>query len=214
LSGRRHALERVLLGAAVAWLAAVTVVWFLDPAPSALGASPDKVAAGALWRLLSSSLIVDGEMPLLQIAELVVVSALVLFGPGAFVWWLAALIGHVGSALIAYALIALAAALGSGSAERSEDDWDYGISCVLAALAGVVFADALQRLRGGGRRRRRDVALVVFALVSLVGWLVTIDWFGVEHVFAFGLGAAVLEIAGGDVSAPAGRGSRPARARG
>jgi hypothetical protein len=184
--------RQLLIATATAWLAAVALIRLLDPdlSPSALGASPDSVAAGELWRLLSSSLIVDSDLPVLQIALLAAATAIVIVRHGALIWWLAALVGHVGSALLAYALIAVASALGSDSAERYEDDWDYGISCVMAALAGVLFAGAVRRLRGG-RGGAADVALAVATTLGLVGWLVTIDWYGVEHVFAFALGAGV-----------------------
>jgi hypothetical protein len=183
---------RLLIAAAVAWLVAVALIQLADPDldPARLGASPDVVADGRLWRLLSSSLIVDSDLAGLQIALVAAASALVIARHGPLTWWLAAVIGHVGSALLAYALIAIADALGSDSAERFEDDWDYGISCVLAALAGVLFAGAARRLRGG-RGRRSDAVLVAATSLGLLAWLVTIDWYGVEHVFAFALGAGV-----------------------
>jgi hypothetical protein len=51
--------------------------------PADVGASPDTVAAWELWRLVTSSLIVDADVPLLQIAVLVAATALVLvrYGP-------------------------------------------------------------------------------------------------------------------------------------
>ena len=162
-----------------------------EPRPPDVGASPDALVDGGLWRLLSSSLIVDADFPGLQLALLGAVTAVVLIRHGAIVWWLAALAGHVGSALIAYALIAVAGQLGSGSAERFEDDWDYGISCVLAALAGVLFAGGVRRLRSG-LGGARDVGLVAAATAGLVAWLATIDWYGAEHLLAFALGAWVL----------------------
>jgi hypothetical protein len=61
----------------------------------------------------------------------------------------------------------------------------------MAALAGVLFAGAVRRLRGE-RGGAADVALAVAATLGLVAWLATIDWYGIEHVFAFGLGAGVL----------------------
>jgi hypothetical protein len=185
--------SKLLTAAAVAWLAAVALIQIAQPdlSPARLGASPDAVADGELWRLLSSSLIVDSDLPAVQIAVLAAATAVVLVRHGPVVWWLAALIGHVGSALVAYGLIAVAAGLGSDSADRFEDDWDYGLSCVLAALAGVLFAGALRRLRDG-RGRARDVVLMAATSLGLLAWLVTIDWYGDEHVLAFALGAGVL----------------------
>jgi hypothetical protein len=183
--------RRLALGAALAWLAAVALIAAVDPGldPADVGSSPDKVAAGELWRLLTSSLIVDAGVPWLQVAVLAAATALVLARHGPIVWWLAALLGHVGSTLGAYALIAVAGALGSASADSFKDDWDYGVSCVLAALAGVLFAGSASRLRQG-HGGALDVALVVAASLGLLGWLVTIDWYGVEHLLAFAIGAA------------------------
>ena len=119
---------------------------------------------------------------------------------GPRVWWVAALVGHVVSALLAYASIGVAIALGSDSADRVADDWDFGVSCVLAAQTGVLFADALGRVRArradpppaGGRARPVDLALLVITSGALVVWLATISWYGVEHPLAFALGAAIL----------------------
>jgi hypothetical protein len=185
--------DRALSVLAAGWLAAVALIELTgaDLTRDDVGASPDTVADGALWRLLTSALLVDAGLPLLQIALAALVTALVLVRHGAITWWLAALAGHVGSAVLAYAIIAVADALGSASADRVEDDWDYGISCVMAALTGVLFAGGARRLRArtGGAL---DIALVVAAAAALVAWIVTIDWYGVEHVFAFALGALVL----------------------
>jgi hypothetical protein len=178
---------------AVAWLAAVAVIEVTgaDLTRREVGASPDTVADGALWRLLTSALLVDAGLPALQIAIAAAATALVLVRHGPVVWWLAALAGHVGSALLAYAIIAIADALGSASADHVQDDWDYGISCVLAGLTGALFAGAARRLRAHTGDTGDKVLAAVTAL-ALVAWVVTIDWYGVEHVFAFALGALVV----------------------
>ena len=190
---RPRAPERLLTALAVAWLAAVAliIVTGAELTPAEVAASPDTIAAGDLWRLLTSALIVASGLPLLQVALVGAATVVVLARHGAIVWWIAALVGHVGSTLIAYAIIAVAVALGSGSAERATDDWDYGISCVLAALAGVLFAGSVRRLRAGPRDRD-DVALLAVTSVGLLVWIATIGWFGIEHPIAFALGAAIL----------------------
>jgi hypothetical protein len=189
-------IEWLLVALAVAWLAAVALIRILgvDLTPPDIGASPNALVAGDLLRLLSSSLIIDADLPLLQAALLAVVSAVVVIRYGAVLWWVAALVGHVGSALIAYAVIAGGIALGFGSAERFADDWDYGISCVLAAELGVLCVGSVRRLRRG-RGAPADVALLVATSVALLAWLLTIDWYGIEHPIAFALGAGVLMLA-------------------
>ncbi len=95
---------------------------------------------------------------------------------GAAVWWAAVLVGHVGSALIAYAIIGIAIALGSGGAEAAADDPDFGISCVLGATLGALF--------GSGWRVVGAVGFVLLLPFSL-------DWYGPEHPLSFVLGALV-----------------------
>ena len=90
---------------------------------------------------------------------------------GPLVWWAAVLVGHVGSALLSYALIAIAAPGGAA------DDPDFGISCVLGASLGALFASGW-RLVG---------ALGFLALLPF-----SIDWYGPEHPFSFVLGALVV----------------------
>ena len=112
--------DRALAVLAVAWVAAVAVLQagsVLDPADVA--SSPDAVAGGALWRLLASGLVVDAPAPVAQLAVVAALTAIVLARDGGVTWWLAALAGHVGSALLAYAGIAIADALGSASASAS-----------------------------------------------------------------------------------------------
>jgi hypothetical protein len=185
--------NRLLTAATVAWLAAVAAFELGGTAPSDIGASPDAVADGEVWRLLTSSLLVDAGLPALQVALLAGASAAVIRRAGPRVWWVAALVGHVMSALLAYASIGVAIALGSDSADRVADDWDFGVSCVLAAQTGVLFADALGRIRrGGGVTPAVDVALLAITSAALLLWLATISWYGVEHPLAFALGAAIL----------------------
>jgi hypothetical protein len=189
----RRALDPLLTALALGWLAAVALIRIagVDLTPPDIGASPDALVAGDVGRLLSSSLIIDAQLPLLQVVLLAAVTAVVLHRHGPRLWWIAALAGHVGSALIAYAIIALGIALGFDSAERIADDWDYGISCVMAAQFGVLFAGSVRRLRGG-HGGRVDRLMLVATSLGLLTWLATIDWYGIEHPIAFALGAGVL----------------------
>ena len=100
---------------------------------------------------------------------------------GAAVWWAAVLVGHVGSALIAYAIIGIAIALGSEGAEAAANDPDFGISCVLGASLGALFASGWRVVGAVG-----FVLLLPFSL----------DWYGPEHPLSFVLGALVVGIAG------------------
>ena len=91
------------------------------------------------------------------------------------------LVGHVGSALLAYAIVGIAIALGSGGAEAAANDPDFGISCVLGATLGALFASGWRVVGAVG-----FVLLLPFSL----------DWYGPEHPLSFVLGALVVGIAG------------------
>jgi hypothetical protein len=147
---------------------------------SALESSADLVAEGEVWRLLTSGLVVDG-VAAPQIALTALAAFIVIRLQGAVVWWAAALVGHVGSALLAYAIIGVAIALGSEGAEAAADDPDFGISCVLGATLGALFASG-------------------FRLVGAIGFILllpfSIDWYGPEHPLSFALGAVVVGAVG------------------
>jgi hypothetical protein len=119
---------------------------------------------------------VDG-WPAPQIALTALVSFVVIRLNGPAVWWAAVLVGHVGSALLAYAIVGLAIALGSSGAEAAADDPDFGISCVLGASLGALYASGW-----------RVVGAIGFVLMLPF----SIDWYGPEHPLSFVLGALVV----------------------
>jgi hypothetical protein len=97
---------------------------------------------------------------------------------GPFVWWAAVIAGHVGSALLAYAIIGIA------GADAAADDPDFGISCVLGATLGALFASGL---------RRHDRTLIAIGAVAFLVLLpFSVDWYGPEHPLSFALGFGVV----------------------
>ncbi|HST43437.1 MAG TPA: hypothetical protein VLK58_28180 [Conexibacter sp.] len=195
---------RLLTLAAAAYVVLVAAIELLGLglSPDELGSSPDSLVSGEVWHLLTSALLVDGEVPLFQLALLAAVTAAVILRHGPRIWWAASLLGHVGSALLAYVAIGIAIALGDGAADAISDDWDYGVSCVMAAQFGVLFAGALLHRRRG-RGDAVDLLLIGAACVAFAFYLATIDWYGIEHPLAFAIGAAVLLVA--DRRAPSAR---------
>jgi hypothetical protein len=188
--------DRALLALLVGYVAIVALDVLLDRDldllhPATFGSSPASVANGELERLITSGVVVNGPVAGLQLAVLVGVTAAVLTREGVRVWWGAAAAGHLGSALIAYAFIALALAVGATSPGRVTDQADFGISCVLAGLLGALFAGSTLRL---ARRRSRDDLIVAgacfLALLALIPS--SLDWYGIEHPLAFALGAAFV----------------------
>jgi hypothetical protein len=166
--------------AAAAYLVAVVALEIAGVDSASLQASADLVADGEVWRLFTSALVVDG-VAAPQIALTALAAFAVIRLQGAVVWWAAALVGHVGSALIAYAIIGIAIALGSNGAEAAANDPDFGISCVLGASLGALFASGWRVVGAAG-----FVLLLPFSL----------DWYGPEHPLSFVLGALVVGIAG------------------
>ena len=135
-------------------------------------ASAEAVAHGRVWLLLTSALAAQGPVPLAQVALAAAVAAFAIGRIGAAAWWRAALAGHVGSALIVYALIGLA------GAERAASTPDYGVSCVLGASFG-----ALLTVKGAPR---------VIGVVGTLALLpLSLTRIGLEHPLSVAIGAAV-----------------------
>ena len=150
-----------------------------------VASSPASVLSGQLWRLVTSGFVVAGE-PVVQLvaATVVVVMALAALGPGAF--WRAALAGHVGATLLAYAGVAVLWVVARGDVDGVVHAPDYGISCVWAGAVGLLAGAAV-----GGRRRATvlcaAVAAAPFVLVVGIGDGLA----GAEHALALVLGAVV-----------------------
>ena len=177
-----------------AYLGAVTLVVVLQhaaglPDATALAASPAKLAAGRVWTLLTSGLVVDGDAAPQLVATTALAVAAVHFR-GAKVFWAAALGGHIGSTLIAYAGVGAAWLVDPASVAGVVHAPDYGISCVWAAALGASAA-------GSFLARRRHWPWIVASSASV---LVAVTAFSegiatVEHVLAWLIGAAVVVVA-------------------
>jgi hypothetical protein len=143
---------------------------------SDLQSSAEQVADGELWRLFTSGLVVDGvALPQIALTALAAFIAIRAVGPA--LWWVAVIVGHVGSALLNYAIIGVAIELGSDGAKAAADDPDFGISCVLGATLGVLFASGYR-------------VLGIVSFVLLIPF--SLDWYGPEHPLSFVLGALVV----------------------
>ncbi|MDA0185003.1 hypothetical protein OJ997_32160 [Solirubrobacter phytolaccae] len=136
-----------------------------------LPATAQQVARGHLHLLLTSGLDAAPPVPALQVAIAAAAAALLINRTDACMWWRVALVGHVGSALIAYAVIY---AFDGPTTTR-----DYGVSCVLGATLG-----ALMTRRGDRLAQAVGIAGTI-ALLPL-----SFSWLGIEHPLAIALGAA------------------------
>jgi hypothetical protein len=166
-AARTRPIERVLAGLAGAYFAVAAV-------GPVLPASADAVGRGRVWLLLTSALAAQGPLPLVQVGVTAAVAALAITRAGTTAWWLATLAGHVGSALIAYALIAVAGAAHAAATP------DYGVSCVLGASLGVLLTVRGDRL-----------ATAVGVIGSLALLPLSFGWIGLEHPLSIAIGASV-----------------------
>ena len=178
----------------VAYLVAVGALQLVraltgQPHPAVLAVSPAQLARGEVWRLATSALPVS-RFAFLEIAGAVTAIALAVRAFGLGVFAIAAVLGHVGSTLVAYAGVGVMWLADPHWIGGLVEDADYGISAVWFAALGLL-AVAL-----GARRRALGVALfggcvaVSFALLELSDWLAF-----AEHVLSLCFGAATGVVA-------------------
>jgi membrane associated rhomboid family serine protease len=177
---------------AALYVASVAIVTALHaatglPAAASLALTPDRLARGELWELVTSAFLVAGP-PVSQLLVLAVLAAVVIRRHGARTFWTVAIVAHVGSTLATYAGVGLLSLAHMRAVEPLLDQADYGISCVWAGALGAVLVD---ELAAGGRTRRVAVALAAAALLSMLSAFSS----GLalpEHVLAFLIGAALV----------------------
>jgi hypothetical protein len=195
MPARASSLRRPGAGALLAglWLAAVVVIAILrtatgEPRPGPLACSPAALAAGKVWTLASSALIVDGP-PIAQVIITAAVLAAVMSLLGTRAFWWSALTAHIGSTLLAYAGIGLLWLVARHDVRAVVHAPDYGISAIWAGALGALSTWAVTRAahhRSAARRAVLGSLLVFVVLVPLDGELAD-----VEHLIAYLLGAAV-----------------------
>jgi hypothetical protein len=153
-------------------------------------ASADRVTEGKVWLLLTSALNVVVELDEAQWALLALTVVAVIYRLGPRLWWAAALSGHIVAAIVSYAAIELAIAFGSGSAEITAGEADYGVSIVLAASLGALTASGLlARERKSGRMDLADRLALAFGLVGLAGMIaVSYGWYDSQHLIGYVIG--------------------------
>lgn len=159
---------------------------------SALAFSPADLVSGKVWLLPLSGVVVDGET-WAQLAVLAEAAVVLVLMAGARTFWRAAIVAHVGSTLIAYAVLAAVAVVAPSATGDLFRDPDYGVSCIWAGSVGALAVVAARRY--ASRRAKVAVAaavstpLVVLLTAGVVTPAGTLDLATVEHLFAFVLGA-------------------------
>ena len=105
-----------------------------EPEVSDLASSPQKIADGKLWTLLSSAFLVDGP-PVVQLVAVAVLAAVLVHFRGSFVFWRAALAGHVTATLLTYVGVGVLWLIDRRATTGVVTSPDYGISCAWAAAS-------------------------------------------------------------------------------
>jgi hypothetical protein len=160
------------------------------PSVSSLALTPDRLAAGQVWLLATSAVIINGTA-LPQLVALAVTMFAALRALGAAFVVLVMVVAHVGATLLAYAILLVT----TGDADGAHNlNLDYGTSAVwlglLGALAVAYFAPA--------RRGDRGAQLVVAAacVSAIVGAALFPLMPALEHALAFALGAGLAALRG------------------
>lgn len=199
---RVAAAERVGAAAAAAWLLCVAAIEAAraasgGPTVDDLAATPAGVAAGKAWQLLSSGLLVSG-VPVVQLIGATVVVAATIRLLGARRFWVTALVAHVGSALLVYAVVGVLWLLARSHAQGLIHKEDFGISCVWLGALGALAAYGL-----GRRRLRAAYAALLLGVPALVLVLLPTGRLAPpEHAAAWLLGAATYAALSRRRSAP------------
>jgi hypothetical protein len=173
----RTATKGAAIPLVTAAIALVTVLNRLGVIPLRdLAASPDRVADGREWLLLTSAFVADRPV-LPSIAGFAIVGAATWLACGGRVLWTAAIGGHLVATVAVYAALDVAGV----TITRA----DFGTSAIIAAWIGAL-AYWLYR-RGLGR-----FAVALCLAVALVGWLLRpeLDLLDTEHAVALPIGVA------------------------
>ena len=154
-----------------------------------LAASPERLARGKLWLLLTSALVVDRPI-VLSLGAFAVLASLVMVICGPRVFWRAAIFGHVASTVLVYLFVAASRLLDPSIFTYALRRPDYGVSAISSAWLAAT-ATVLWRVGAGGRPGRVGV-IIGCAAVALFAYTIRPDVTVIssEHLVAFAVGVA------------------------
>ena len=160
-----------------------------------VAASPARIGHGQIWLLFTSGLLVQRPVALSLVSVvLLAMVAVAVCGPRQF--WIAMIVGHVFSTLIAYGLLAAARLVDHGIFASLVHAPDYGVSAIAAAWLGSIAGTAWER-RGSSPGGKAAIVVCCTA-VAVFGWTAErhvqhhLTFLDSEHVFAFALGLLAL----------------------
>jgi hypothetical protein len=176
----------------VALVAAVTFATRAHELPiTPFVASAAKVAAGKLWVLPASALVVDRPV-LIGLAAFAALAVATLRFCGTRTFWLAAVVGHICSALAVDAIIGVVRLSDPQAFAPALVSPDFGVSAMQGAWVGALALTAWSWARGD-RRRRALVVAGVCAITVVAWWLhPSPSILTTEHGFAFLIGCCVV----------------------
>jgi hypothetical protein len=152
--------------------------------------SATTVASGRVWVLPASALIVDRPV-LVGLVAFGLLAVATLRFCGARMFWLVAVVGHVGSTLFVYAIIGSTQLANPEMFASAAARPDFGVSAIQGAWVGAITASLW--IRACTDRDRGLVAAGVCA-VACVGWWLHPDpsILTTEHLFAFFIGFGIV----------------------
>lgn len=160
------------------------------PEPSDFALTPAALAAGKVWLLVTSAMLVSGP-PLLELAGLVLAVGVLVRREGPAAFWRAAIGGHAGGTLIVYGAIGILWILARSTVEGVVHTRDYGVSSVWLGVLGAIFASILGDARRRALTRAEQIALATVAAGGVIGVVFFRGLAGAEHGTAFAIGAAL-----------------------
>jgi len=153
--------------------------------------SATTLASGRVWVLPASALIVDRPV-LVGLTAFGMLAVATLRFCGAQTFWLAAVVGHVGSTLSVYAIIGSTQLADPGTFAAAAVRPDFGVSAIQGAWVGAITATAWSRA-GTDHRDRILVAGGVCAVGGVAWWLHPDPFIlTTEHLFAFFIGCGIV----------------------
>ena len=171
-------------------------------------ASAAKIAAGEIWLLPVSALVVDQPV-YVGLVTFGLLGFAALWICGTRVFWIAAVVGHIGSTLAVYAIIGTSRLTDPDVFATALTRQDLGVSAMQGAWVGAMAATAWH---WAGAAARVLVATGVCALTGLAWWLhPDPSILTTEHLFAFLIGCGVVSWRQLAASALAGAVSAPHR---
>lgn len=184
--GKKRSLGSAIVLVGVVVATSALAVSGIGPSAATLSFNPNRLAQGRVWLLVASALVVDHPV-VLSLLSFAVLAVATLAVCGRRVFWSAAIVGHVGSTLIVYALIGAVRTIEPGAFAAALNARDYGVSAISSSWLGAIATTAWNT-----RTARRSRATIVIGCCAIASFAFMIrrdtSVLSSEHLVAFALG--------------------------